>query len=92
MTFAYFDHSINGYQAAQLTPIVKSCRRIQHHLLKNTDPALYNHLESLGIEPQLYGMQVFAVFLELGIENGINTFTKRNIKTKKTNVSLFSKM
>ncbi|KAM3579718.1 hypothetical protein VKS41_007802 [Umbelopsis sp. WA50703] len=43
--------------SAQLTPIVKSCRRIQHYLLRNTDPVLYQHLETLGIEPQLYGLR-----------------------------------
>ncbi|KAJ2955430.1 hypothetical protein NQZ79_g8569 [Umbelopsis isabellina] len=43
--------------SAQLTPIVRSCRRIQDYLLKNTDPILYHHLETLGIEPQLYGLR-----------------------------------
>ncbi|KAI8575634.1 hypothetical protein K450DRAFT_260766 [Umbelopsis ramanniana AG] len=57
--------------AAQLTPIVKSCRRIQHQLLRSTDPALYQHLESLGIEPQLYGIRWIRLLFgrEFSIEN-----------------------
>ncbi|KAG2177509.1 hypothetical protein INT44_008020 [Umbelopsis vinacea] len=57
--------------AAQLTPIVKSCRRIQHQLLKSTDPALYQHLETLGIEPQLYGIRWIRLLFgrEFSIEN-----------------------
>lgn len=32
------------------------CQRIHHVLLKESDPILYDHLISLGIEPQLYGL------------------------------------
>ncbi|KAH8552548.1 hypothetical protein BGW37DRAFT_550784 [Umbelopsis sp. PMI_123] len=57
--------------AAQLTPIVKSCRHIQHQLLKSTDPALYQHLESLRIEPQLYGIRWIRLLFgrEFNIDN-----------------------
>jgi len=37
-----------------LTPVVTKCRRIQHLVLKNKDPELYQHLESLKVEAQLY--------------------------------------
>jgi hypothetical protein len=36
------------------TPVVSKCRRIQHVLLKNKDPELYDHLVALKIEPQIY--------------------------------------
>ena len=39
-----------------MTAVVRKCHRIQHLLLKQYDPALYSHLNGLGIEPQLYGM------------------------------------
>ncbi|KAI9276340.1 rab-GTPase-TBC domain-containing protein, partial [Umbelopsis sp. AD052] len=49
----------------------ESCRRIQHQLLKSTDPALYQHLETLGIEPQLYGIRWIRLLFgrEFSIEN-----------------------
>ena len=43
-------------QAQSMTPVVRKCHKIQHLLLKQYDPALYSHLNGLGIEPQLYGM------------------------------------
>ncbi|KAK9707603.1 hypothetical protein K7432_010064 [Basidiobolus ranarum] len=39
------------------TPIVVKCNRIHHELLKTYDPQLYAYLESLEIEPQLYGIR-----------------------------------
>jgi len=35
-------------------PLVMKCKRIQHLLLKNKDVELYQHLESLKIEAQIY--------------------------------------
>ena len=49
-----------GQQAAQeeqLTPVVARCRKIQHVLLKQKDPELYQHLMKCKIEPQLYAMR-----------------------------------
>jgi hypothetical protein len=37
-----------------LTPVVTKCRRIQHLVLKNKDLELYQHLESVKVEAQLY--------------------------------------
>ncbi|ORX98101.1 RabGAP/TBC [Basidiobolus meristosporus CBS 931.73] len=39
------------------TPIMVKCTRIHHELLKVYDPQLYAYLESLQIEPQLYGIR-----------------------------------
>ncbi|KAG6889306.1 hypothetical protein C0995_001962 [Termitomyces sp. Mi166 len=38
-------------------PIVEACNRIQSTYLRTTDPQLYNHMQTAGIEPQLYGME-----------------------------------
>lgn len=45
----------NGVQP-YIAPIVHACNRIQSELLRTTDPRLWNHLQSAGIEPQIYGM------------------------------------
>jgi len=50
-----------------MTAVVRKCHRIQHQLLKQYDPALYQHLSGLGIEPQLYGMYVARTALPGGI-------------------------
>jgi hypothetical protein len=39
-------------------PILLTCQRIQGELLKAVDLEVYQHLEKIGIEPQLYGMYV----------------------------------
>lgn len=39
-----------------VAPIVQACNRIQSTLLKSTDPNLWKHMQSTGIEPQIYGM------------------------------------
>ncbi|KAI8636917.1 rab-GTPase-TBC domain-containing protein [Parasitella parasitica] len=43
--------------SAQLNPVVMTCHRIHHQYLRTVDPLLYRHLESFGIEPQLYGIR-----------------------------------
>ncbi|GAN10645.1 TBC1 domain family member 5 [Mucor ambiguus] len=43
--------------SARLNPIVMTCHRIHHEYLRTVDPLLYRHLESFGIEPQLYGIR-----------------------------------
>lgn len=45
----------NGIRA-YVAPVVHACNRIQSELLRTTDPRLWNHMESTGIEPQIYGM------------------------------------
>ncbi|KAI9300815.1 rab-GTPase-TBC domain-containing protein, partial [Cunninghamella echinulata] len=42
---------------ANLNPVVGVCQRIHYQLLHTADPPLYKHLESFGIEPQLYGIR-----------------------------------
>lgn len=39
-------------------PIVEACNRIQSNFLRSTDPVLWKHMQSAGIEPQIYGMYV----------------------------------
>lgn len=39
-----------------VAPIVQACNRIQSSLLKSVDPLLWKHMQSAGIEPQIYGM------------------------------------
>ncbi|KAK9708183.1 hypothetical protein K7432_009793 [Basidiobolus ranarum] len=55
------ESNLLGNQAAPLTPnqtpIMVKCNRIHHELLKTYDPQLYAYLESLQIEPQLYGIR-----------------------------------
>lgn len=41
-----------------IAPIVQDCNEIQSTLLHTTDPLLWKHLESSGLEPQIYGMRV----------------------------------
>jgi hypothetical protein len=38
------------------TPILRISHRIHHELLKTIDNDLYEHLEQLAIEPQIYAM------------------------------------
>ncbi|KAG6820607.1 hypothetical protein H0H93_014523 [Arthromyces matolae] len=38
-------------------PIVEACNHIQSTYLRTTDPALYTHMQSSGIEPQIYGIR-----------------------------------
>ncbi|CAO3629904.1 unnamed protein product [Cunninghamella blakesleeana] len=43
--------------SSNLNPVVGVCQRIHHQLLRTSNPPLYKHLESFGIEPQLYGIR-----------------------------------
>ncbi|KAI8886319.1 RabGAP/TBC [Backusella circina FSU 941] len=43
--------------SARLNPVVMICHRVHHQFLRTADPYLYRHLESFGIEPQLYGIR-----------------------------------
>ncbi|KAF9264818.1 RabGAP/TBC, partial [Marasmius fiardii PR-910] len=40
-----------------VAPIVQACNRIQSVLLKSVDPVLWKHIQSTGIEPQIYGIR-----------------------------------
>ncbi|KAH8102963.1 RabGAP/TBC [Cristinia sonorae] len=40
-----------------VAPIVQACNRIQSNLLKSVDPELWKRLQSVGIEPQIYGIR-----------------------------------
>ncbi|KAJ7582790.1 rab-GTPase-TBC domain-containing protein [Mycena floridula] len=40
-----------------VAPIVQACNRIQSNLLRSTDPMLWKHIQSTGIEPQIYGIR-----------------------------------
>ncbi|KAJ7063222.1 RabGAP/TBC [Mycena amicta] len=40
-----------------VTPVVEDCNRIQHALLRMTDPLLWKHMQAAGIEPQIYGIR-----------------------------------
>ncbi|TFK76497.1 RabGAP/TBC [Pluteus cervinus] len=40
-----------------VAPVVETCNQIQNTHLRVTDPALWQHLQSSGIEPQLYGIR-----------------------------------
>ncbi|KAL2916033.1 hypothetical protein HK105_204457 [Polyrhizophydium stewartii] len=42
---------------ARVVPVIATCRRIQGELLLALDAELSRHLETLGIEPQLYGLR-----------------------------------
>ncbi|KAG0185518.1 TBC1 domain, member 5 [Apophysomyces sp. BC1034] len=44
-------------QNSRLNPVVSACLRVHNQYLRKIDPVLYKHLESLGIEPQLYGIR-----------------------------------
>ena len=39
-----------------LTPVLKSCNRIQHQYLHKADPELHKRLVGMNIEPQLYAL------------------------------------
>lgn len=41
-----------------VAPIVEACNRLQSRYLKSVDPDLWRCMETAGIEPQIYGMQV----------------------------------
>ncbi|KAI0261038.1 rab-GTPase-TBC domain-containing protein [Gloeopeniophorella convolvens] len=40
-----------------VAPILQVCNRVQRELLKAVDPALWEHLQAEGIEPQMYGIR-----------------------------------
>ncbi|KAF7295000.1 Rab-GAP TBC domain-containing protein [Mycena indigotica] len=40
-----------------VTPVVQDCNRVQHQLLRTTDPLLWKHMQATGIEPQIYGIR-----------------------------------
>ncbi|KAF9069930.1 rab-GTPase-TBC domain-containing protein [Rhodocollybia butyracea] len=40
-----------------IAPIVQDCNEIQSTLLHTTDPLLWKHLQSSGLEPQIYGIR-----------------------------------
>ncbi|KIK59747.1 hypothetical protein GYMLUDRAFT_654736 [Collybiopsis luxurians FD-317 M1] len=40
-----------------IAPIVQDCNEIQSTLLRTTDPLLWKHLQSSGLEPQIYGIR-----------------------------------
>eukprot|EP00494_Astrolonche_serrata_P022944 UN23201 len=44
-------------------PIVQKCKYIQNKLLRKLDPELSNHLVKIQVEPQLYGLRWFRLFL-----------------------------
>ncbi|RKP05568.1 rab-GTPase-TBC domain-containing protein, partial [Thamnocephalis sphaerospora] len=46
-----------GKMANSSTPILRISHRIHHELLKEIDQDLYNHLEELTIEPQIYAIR-----------------------------------
>ncbi|KAF5391359.1 hypothetical protein D9757_002024 [Collybiopsis confluens] len=52
---------INPDGQSQLKPyiatIVHDCNQIQSTLLRTTDPLLWKHLQSSGLEPQIYGIR-----------------------------------
>ncbi|THH21112.1 hypothetical protein EW146_g377 [Bondarzewia mesenterica] len=40
-----------------VAPILQACNRIQKEYLKSVDPALWERMQSAGIEPQIYGIR-----------------------------------
>ena len=58
-------HILNGQNGMQpyVAPIVQACTEIQSTLLRECDPHLWQHMQKVGIEPQIYGMSV--IYLEL---------------------------
>ncbi|KAF8894511.1 rab-GTPase-TBC domain-containing protein [Infundibulicybe gibba] len=40
-----------------IAPIVQACNCIQTQFLKNTDPLLWSSMQTVGIEPQIYGIR-----------------------------------
>ena len=59
-------HIQNGQNGMQpyVAPIVQACTEIQSTLLRQCDPHLWQHMQKVGIEPQIYGMCVIIVYLE----------------------------
>jgi TBC1 domain family member 5 len=51
-------HIPNGQNGMQpyVAPIVQACTEIQSTLLRQCDPHLWQHMQKVGIEPQIYGM------------------------------------
>eukprot|EP00921_Rhytidocystis_pertsovi_P015010 GHVQ01024042.1.p1 GENE.GHVQ01024042.1~~GHVQ01024042.1.p1 ORF type:complete len:433 (+),score=72.24 GHVQ01024042.1:899-2197(+) len=45
---------IGGGAVAPLSPVLARCNYVYHVLLRNADPAVYNHLTSMAVEPQLF--------------------------------------
>ena len=39
-----------------IPPIVQDANSIQSDFLRSVDPALWKHMQSTGVEPQIYGM------------------------------------
>jgi TBC1 domain family protein 5 len=39
-----------------VVPVVQACNHIQSTLLQTVDPLLWKHMQTAGIEPQIYGM------------------------------------
>ena len=60
-------HIPNGQNGMQpyVAPIVQACTDIQSNLLRECDPHLWQHMQKVGIEPQIYGMSV--IYLELRV-------------------------
>jgi TBC1 domain family member 5 len=58
-------HIPNGQNGMQpyVAPIVQACTEIQSTLLRECDPHLWQHMQNVGIEPQIYGMSV--IYLKL---------------------------
>ena len=53
-------HIPNGQNGMKpfVAPIVQACTHIQSTLLRECDPHLWQHMQKVGIEPQIYGMSV----------------------------------
>ena len=52
-------HSEDIFHSQYEAPIIQRCVLVQRLMLKVVDPALYGQLESVEIEPQLYGIRWF---------------------------------
>ncbi|KAL9540772.1 hypothetical protein MBANPS3_009497 [Mucor bainieri] len=59
------NHIPKPTDSARLNPVVMTCHRIHHEYLRTVDPRLYRHLESFGIEPQLYGIILASRWIRL---------------------------
>ncbi|KAI8099001.1 rab-GTPase-TBC domain-containing protein [Halteromyces radiatus] len=57
LTVDHHGDSGKAQMATSLNPVVGVCQRIHHQYLRQVDPPLYKHLESFGIEPQLFGIR-----------------------------------
>jgi len=58
-----FGHIVQVIDESANSPIVRKCKHIQNVLLKERDPQLYNYLEVLNIEPQLYCLRWLRLLL-----------------------------